>query len=79
MQYEHNMKAHVYIQSNINKHIKQLYLENKQLLCIQTDTNVIEARRFIKPFQIAVSRTTKYRHLKTSIYTDKLYYYKLTK
>ena len=24
MQYEHNMKAHVYIQSNINRHIKQL-------------------------------------------------------
>ena len=25
MQYEHNMKAHVYIQSNINRHIKQLH------------------------------------------------------
>ena len=25
MQYEHNIKAHVYIQSNINRHIKQLH------------------------------------------------------
>ena len=25
MQYEHDMKAHVHIQSNINKHIKQLH------------------------------------------------------
>ena len=73
------MKAHVYIQSNINRHVKQLHMENKQLLCIQTDTNVIEVRRFIKPFQIVVSLTTKYRLLKTSIYTDNLYYYKLTK
>ena len=73
------MKAHVYIQTNINRHIKQLYLKNKQLLCIQTDTNVIEAKRFINPLQIVVSRTTKYRHLKTSTYTDNIYYYKLTK
>ena len=43
------------------------------------DKNVIEARRFIKPFQIVISRTNKYRHLKTSIYTDDLYYNKLTK
>ena len=34
MQYEHNMKAHIYIQSNINRHIKQLHWENKQLLCM---------------------------------------------
>ena len=25
MQQEHNMKAHVHIESNINKHIKQLH------------------------------------------------------
>ena len=34
MQHEHNMKAHVYIESNINKHIKQLHYENKQVLCM---------------------------------------------
>ena len=58
MQYEHNMKAHVYIQSNINRHIKQLHKENKHLTKLH------------QVIQIDVSRTTKYRHLKTSIYTQ---------
>ena len=34
MQYEQNMKAHVHIEININKHIKQLHYKNKQVLCM---------------------------------------------
>ena len=61
MQYEHNMKAYVYIQSNINRHIKQLHYKNKHSMKLH------------QVIQITVSHTTKYRHLKTSIYTDNLY------